>query len=644
MKTFFSFIVGIALAGSVPTYSQSTQPEISIHLSEVSVSRQRVQFFGDDKKVDLPDSLQLLNMQSANLGQLLSVSSPVYIRNYGGAGSLSSISFRGTGSNHTAINWNGFQLNSTSSGDFDLSQLPVDAFESVAIVYGASASLYGSGTFGGAIDLTNKPDWNNRITVKVASEYGSFESYHNSLKIKVGTSKIQYQLSLFNQHAKNNFTFTDNLMFGSPKRTMEHNRFKNTGLIQALNINLPKRNRIDAGLWLQHKEKELPRPMGVQTPGTENQSDSTLKAYVNWNKLFDNSSLLIKTAYLGDYLHYTDKLTPDANILSIDSRIQSKRYLTEGNYRYYWLRHITFDVGYIFTHTLAEAKSYNKAETENWLAITQATKLEYNRLTTTLSAREDFITRIKTKPQFSGGFSYKLIPEQLLVRGSLSTRFRKPTFNERFWVPGGNPDLKPENGWGVDVGLEHTWKLSRQSELLSSVSSYSNRINDWIVWMPTNPAYAANYKQVWARGIEASTKWILQFSKGYIKPWVMYSYTLSTSTQTEDDNHNLLGKQLRYIPKHTGNAGISMLTGRFDITLNGNFVGQTYSTDDESSRPLDSWFVTNLYAGYTQPIGKFALRFNVRIQNLADHQYQVIQAYAVPGRAIFAGINLFFQK
>ena len=28
-----------------------------------------------------------------------------------------------------------------------------------------------------------------------------------------------------------------------------------------------------------------------------------------------------------------------------------------------------------------------------------------------------------------------------------------PTFNDRFWLPGGNPDLNPERGESFDAGL-----------------------------------------------------------------------------------------------------------------------------------------------------------------------------------------------
>ena len=121
----------------------------------------------------------LLKNQNANLGEILMFTTPVVIQQYGGSGSLTTLSFRGTGSNHTQVNWNGFPLNAIGTGEMDLSLASTDVANQIQLIHGASGAMYGNGTFGGAIEMNNIPDWNNRLNVKFNSEIGAFD---NNLK------------------------------------------------------------------------------------------------------------------------------------------------------------------------------------------------------------------------------------------------------------------------------------------------------------------------------------------------------------------------------------------------------------------------------------------------------------------------------
>ena len=57
---------------------------------------------------------------------------------------LSSISFRGTGASHTAVLWNGINVNQPTIGQSDFSLFPVLAFNKVKVVYGSSSSKFGA--------------------------------------------------------------------------------------------------------------------------------------------------------------------------------------------------------------------------------------------------------------------------------------------------------------------------------------------------------------------------------------------------------------------------------------------------------------------------------------------------------------------
>ena len=58
------------------------------------------------------------------------------------------------------------------------------------------------------------------------------------------------------------------------------------------------------------------------------------------------------------------------------------------------------------------------------------------------------------------GLNLRLLQGSTLhLKASAGRSFRVPTFNDRFWQPGGKPDLNPERGWTYDLGLrlEHRY-------------------------------------------------------------------------------------------------------------------------------------------------------------------------------------------
>ena len=77
----------------------------------------------------------------------------VDVQRTGSLGGLENIKIRGGKSTHTLVMIDGFPVNSPSSGEFDISALPVNGFERVEIVRGAQSALYGSNAMGGVVNF-----------------------------------------------------------------------------------------------------------------------------------------------------------------------------------------------------------------------------------------------------------------------------------------------------------------------------------------------------------------------------------------------------------------------------------------------------------------------------------------------------------
>ena len=123
-------------------YSQEMSD--TLHLNNVEIVSSRLALYGTANKVIAISSTDELARNHTSLRQLLAAQSSVNIRSYGVSG-LSTVSFRGTGSSHSAIFWEGVNLQSPMNGGLDLTLLPVSFVDDVKLQLGASGALFGGG-------------------------------------------------------------------------------------------------------------------------------------------------------------------------------------------------------------------------------------------------------------------------------------------------------------------------------------------------------------------------------------------------------------------------------------------------------------------------------------------------------------------
>ncbi|MFK7892973.1 MAG: TonB-dependent receptor, partial [Granulosicoccus sp.] len=144
----FATIASLATIASDTTRLQTLQvtaPEESNETGEVveeehSVSSARI-------------SRDQITFYGKQLGVLLSQEAGIQQRQTGGFGSFSSVTFRGAGSEHTAVYLDGILLNSGAEPVIDLSTLELLNVESIDLYRGMSPMQLGHGSIGGAVNL-----------------------------------------------------------------------------------------------------------------------------------------------------------------------------------------------------------------------------------------------------------------------------------------------------------------------------------------------------------------------------------------------------------------------------------------------------------------------------------------------------------
>ncbi|NPA43917.1 MAG: TonB-dependent receptor [Chlorobi bacterium] len=590
---------------------------------------------------ELIDSTLQTQYKNTSIDEVLAIQTSSQIKSYGGLGNLSSISLRGSSANHTAINWNGFAINSATTGGADLSLIQTGFFNEIKVVPGASSSLYGSGTFGGALELNNYFNSEEGLNISLGSEIGSFETYKYFAGASFSNKKVSYKISANKIDAKNNFTFYDNYKFDNPLEERKHNSLKSFNIMQSFILKLPKNNSIESGIWYINKEKEIPEIAGSYIDGNKMQNDSIFRTYLRWKKLGRNYLLTVSSAYFSEYLHYTDKTNSYDTEYYINSEISANNYFADISYRYYFNNKFIFDFAGIVNHQKVTTSNYeNEDVSETNYSLISSLKYKMSGYDFRLNFRNEFLDTKKYIPLVDFGASKNFLQNKLIIKANFSNKFRRPTFNEKYWQPGGNINIKEETGTNAELSFKYLLKKS-----IFNVTFYHSTINDMIQWVPVDGVWSAqNNKKVKINGIEANFK--QNFSTGFFKHkiYVNYNYTNALLTEVYSNDELESSQKLIYVPENTGKIFIASSYKKFTLSWATQVIGKRYTTQENNEDySLPAYSLSNIYASYNVVFERFRLMLNAKVLNIFNEQYEVIKSYPSSRRAFYLGIILEFQ-
>ncbi|OFY49212.1 MAG: hypothetical protein A2X22_07605 [Bacteroidetes bacterium GWF2_49_14] len=590
------------------------------------------------------DSLQKGRYAISDLATLLKSETNINVTQYGGEGSLSSIRLRGSGPSHTQVNWNGIPINSPTTGSIDLSLVSSLMADEVELIYGASGSLFGSGTFGGSLNLINKPDWNNRLSFMIFGEAGSWNHYKTGVGVRTGNDSWQYHAGGYLQSSRNNYTYRNTFMPGSPVERRTNDTLKTSGFQQHLFLRLPRSWSVQAGMWLQDRDKDLPAAMSSGYGNPANQQDQSFRLFTRISKIWKKSVLEIVGSRFADSLLYTE-YARTTNQAFRQSGLYSGSSSAGLSGRWYPSNTLTFEAGSEVESQKARGSSFTGIMTEYRGAAFGSARYKTEHLTFMTGLRQVLLSGSQTRTLYSLSARYEVPGINLLIRGQASNKFRLPTLNERFWQPGGNPSLLPETGTGVESGLEWGQKSESGSEIQLSTTFFFQDIHNWVQWVPSGTYWSPeNIRFVRCQGFEASGNYSGKI--GAVRATInsTYSFTESLDMNILSDNTRLAG-QIPYVPRHQVQSRFSLAFRGFEGFLSYRFTGSRYTTDDH-----DPWLMLKpIHIADFSMSHKLFLKENevlisFRVNNLLNHSYQLIRAYPAPGRSFLLSMNYMFNQ
>jgi iron complex outermembrane receptor protein len=615
----------LLLCFSPVAFSQKDSIGGSIHLQEVRVVDKGVDKlyaqsrFSLGTRLQVADSAVIAQLQNSSLSEYLLRNTSIFIKESGN-GMLSSVSLRGTSSSHTAVSWNGLNINPLTMGQVDFSQLPLFFFEKIAVHPGGESALYGNGSIGGSILLGSDAEYKKRWTGLVQESVGSYGYNFSGAKVQGGTDKWQTRTALMYTHCENDFDIKRASFSGIKKEKQQNAEYWNYGFLQDVAWKISKQNELTLNAWHTYYYRQI-QPSIQNNKDTASYDDITSRntRVVATFKHRGAISWASRMAYIDDYqLNLGDVIATNNYIVGADAEKSWKRFSFKGG----------ASAQYIAPHVY----SYDSGVTEwreNFYLLSRC-KLS-SRWDADVNLCQNFVSGIHVPFTPSAGTSYKLLRTQyneLSVRANCSRSFKVPTLNDRYWGGLDNRYLKPEDGVNTEAGLDYLFHAKKYSAQLNA-SAYYNRVKNWIMWMPRGNTWKPqNVDLVAAKGIEASLKQTLSLHKLTVNLTLNCAYTLTTVLEGFDDMTPFRNRQMPLLPKYTANGLLQVEYNRAYFTVNTCYVGERATSNVYDI--MEAYVVTNVSAGYNFHIGKQMLSLSAQLNNVFNEEYETVPFRAMP--------------
>jgi len=599
-------------------------------LPEVEVIGGRIASVSAGSHVQVMDSTTLKLHSATNLAVLLEGQSSVIIRSYGPGGSAS-LSSRGLQATQSLVTWEGISLNSPTLGSTDLSMMPVIAFENISMQYGGGSAIAGSSAMGGILQLSGNEHFKDPLSTKVQIAAGSFSTASSALRMSAGSENLYYSFMASANRSDNNYKYTD---LSGKRVTLENASYKSINTIQKVGWKIAPGHLISLSGWYQASGRDIP-PTMVMTQSTQHQDDRSLRLSLQYKWLKERSIFSSGFAYVHDYMHYIDTTSQTDAVYNTDT------YSSNVGYKAEFCKNTFVDAGITGRILVAEVPYYNgnKSQSEIATYVSVVRLFPSSDWKSAINLRQDLVKGYKVPFCPSLGAEGR-IKGKLGGRINVTRNFRVPTLNDRFWQPGGNPDLKPESSYNIEAGL--TYKFGDMSRNILSgdagIQAYTAWINDLIIWIPSNASVWSpqNAEKLWSRGLETSST--LKFIKGKWNSRFSLNYTWSPSTfkGTEESGENNYN-QLIYIPLHTVKGNLRIQYKQLMFQLNGTTESRRFTRKDNGIW-LPAFGILNLSGGREFRIKDALMTFRLDIANILNTSYQAVQYYPAPGISFQASL------
>ncbi|VAW28511.1 Outer membrane vitamin B12 receptor BtuB, partial [hydrothermal vent metagenome] len=435
---------------------------------------------------------------------------------------------------------------------------------------GSSSARFGTGAIGGTIDLNSTKPLEG-IGVAINQSIGSFGTTNSSIQLSQAGEKVYVKIGGYYKQSENNFPHKSSS--GKPLGNQENANFSLWGVQLASQYQFNQSNLLTLEVQVTNADRNLQSSIG--SSASNNQKDKNLWSSLEYQHLLRRGVISVQYGFLFDEINYEGSIT------------SSNQHKASALFDYDLSTNFSIEVGANTTNVAVNTPFYNNGVGQEnrtnlfgsllWLPV--------NKINISLNLRQAFVTDYAIPFTPSLGVDFKVIKSlswQLDLKGQLAKGYKVPTLNDRFWVPGGNLDLLPEESVNAEVGFD--LKNISSTPFWVSGTVYQLWVDNWILWLPNGAIWSPeNKRKVKGFGVELETGVEKQLERVRIKGWLNYAYTKSTNQEALDEYDRSAGKQLPYVPFHNGNITGQLNVGKWQFQLNTVATGKRFITADNET-------------------------------------------------------------
>ena len=606
---------------------------------------------------------------SLSFADVLAYNSSIFVKQHGRA-SVSTVSFRGTSASHTQVLWNGLRINSPMLGMTDFSLIPSFLMDSAYLLHGSSSLQQTGGGLGGAVVLDSggrAPEGFGMQYVQGAGSFGTFDEYlrlswggkrlSSTTKAYLGTSENRFR---YVNRDKNEIVYDGDMNIVEsyhPVEVFDNGAFRDFHLMQETEWEAPEGSLVRFSAWYIDSFRELPR-LSVDYSGTDDyineQRENTLRAVGSWSKDLGGWKTEASAGYAGTYLGYDYARNGGGGIRTWLTRSRSHsntffakagterylggRWMVSGNVSMHWQSAKSRDLAMFTGDGRKNGYEAGRAEVSAFASLKWKPS---RRAGISLSLREDVFGKDFSPviPALNADF---LLSEQwgLFLKGSVSRNYRFPTLNDLYFMPGGNPDLRPESGVSYDIGYSLDRRFGSRGAVRAEGGWFDSYIDDWIMWVPSGAKKdfytPMNVMRVHAYGLEqkVSGEWS---PAGDWKLTFNGNFTWSPSINRGEPRSPLddsVGKQLVYIPEFSSSFTAGVSWRGWSAMWKWCHYSRRYtmsSNEDSITGSVPAYIMNDLTLGKTLDTRWAGLSMSLAVRNIFNESYQSVLSRPMPG-------------
>ncbi|MDN3548067.1 TonB-dependent receptor plug domain-containing protein [Mucilaginibacter aquaedulcis] len=578
----------------------------------------------------------------------------VILKDYGGIGGLKTVSVRGLSANHTAVLYDGLQINDAENGQVDLSKLNLNNVQQITLYNGQPPVIcMPARSFASASILSVKT---------VQPSLSTSKPFQITAGIKTGSFGLVNPYLQWQQRINNNWAFVINSYLenadgrykfktggGDSSSTRNNSDINAKQADGALYWTKIDSNKFNLHVNYYNSDRGLPGAVILYNPSVSRSRlwNRDFFSQAGYEHIWANSlHLLLNTKVSETNLRYLDPdyLNQEGKL---DQRFTQHEFYESAALAYHII--LNWDVSYAIDFAInnldANLSNFSHPKRLTFLNVLASNlsigklRLQGSLLNTHITETVKAGTPAPQRNIYSPTLMATVQPFEnpnFQLRAFYKSIFRNPTFDDLYYGGIGNPNLTPEFTKQFDLGTTYSKALNGFINYIAfTADAYYNHVDNKIVFIPKDAYNGSiqNFGKADIKGVDASLKTRAKLTTDW-KASVSVNYSYQQALNVTDPASSIYLNQLPYTPKNTVSLNAGIDHDHLGVYYNQVISSSRYYTND--NLPYD------YISGYSTSDASVVYRFLVKgkpliasfeANNLFDKSYFVVQSYPMPGRS-----------